>query len=488
MLQIKKSALLAMLAFSSLLIVACAGNLQTAQPVATTDNPVELVNRFDDEVTTARRNKINVLSPTWFARAENSLKEARTSLERGDEISNIFRSVGTGRTQLTKAEDMAQIAQTTLPDVIKSRDMARAAGATELDDYANTEQDFLALTKAIENNNLRQAQQGRVKVANAYQDLELRAIKKETIGEVRKLIEQAEKEDAKKYAPASLAVAKKKLEDTDAFITQNPYEKAKMVEMSADALFYAQRLNQINAESKKIRDMESEKIALRIEELLQRATAELSAPDMRNEPFQTQAANIAGSIAALQADHEFMINKVQDQMTEMDGLKSQVQSLEGQTQEQRLETERLAAEKEFNKLFTEMQQTFTPDEAEVYKQGNQLVIRLRGMKFPVGKDVIMPDAYGLLSKVQRAIRTFGEPQVVIEGHTDSTGSTQVNEHLSQQRAQSVREYLIANRTLPPEDIVAVGYGSLRPLASNENAEGRAINRRIDVIVKPLSGQ
>ena len=96
----------------------------------------------------------------------------------------------------------------------------------------------------------------------------------------------------------------------------------------------------------------------------------------------------------------------------------------------------------------------------------------------------MPKNYELLSIVQKSIRTFGEPDVVIEGHTDSTGSDEVNEHLSQQRAEAVRQYLVANRTLPYDRIVAVGYGSMRPLASNQTAEGRAINRRIDVIVKP----
>ncbi len=59
----------------------------------------------------------------------------------------------------------------------------------------------------------------------------------------------------------------------------------------------------------------------------------------------------------------------------------------------------------------------------------------------------MPGTYTLLSKVQRAIRIFGEPQVVVEGHTDSRGSTEVNEHLSQQRAQAVMEYLIARLSL-----------------------------------------
>ena len=79
---------------------------------------------------------------------------------------------------------------------------------------------------------------------------------------------------------------------------------------------------------------------------------------------------------------------------------------------------------------------------------------------------------------------LGEPHIVIEGHTDSTGSDAMNEHLSQRRADSVREYFVANGTLPKDKIVSVGYGSKRPLASNQTAEGRAINRRIDLIITP----
>jgi outer membrane protein OmpA-like peptidoglycan-associated protein len=171
---------------------------------------------------------------------------------------------------------------------------------------------------------------------------------------------------------------------------------------------------------------------------------------------------------------------------EIGALKKHIAALEGETKEQQAAKERLAAEKEFNEKFIRIQSYFKPQEAEVYKQGNQLVIRLKSIQFPVGKEIIMPNNYQTLSRVQQAIRTFSEPDVVIEGHTDSTGSDEVNEHLSQKRAESVREYLVANRTLPYSKIVAVGYGSMRPLASNETASGRAINRRIDVIIKPAS--
>ena len=92
---------------------------------------------------------------------------------------------------------------------------------------------------------------------------------------------------------------------------------------------------------------------------------------------------------------------------------------------------RLEAERQFNQRYNEVQAFFTYDEADVYKQGSELVIRLSGINFPVGKSIIMPENYALLSKVQKAVRTFGNSVVVVEGHTDSTGSAAANEHLSQ---------------------------------------------------------
>jgi outer membrane protein OmpA-like peptidoglycan-associated protein len=99
----------------------------------------------------------------------------------------------------------------------------------------------------------------------------------------------------------------------------------------------------------------------------------------------------------------------------------------------------------------------------------------------------MPENYQLLSKVQRAINEFENSSVVIEGHTDSTGSKEINSTLSQSRADAVKDYLVANKTLPAGKVVARGYGSEKPLAaSNATPEGRAANRRIDVIVTPGS--
>jgi OmpA-OmpF porin, OOP family len=95
-------------------------------------------------------------------------------------------------------------------------------------------------------------------------------------------------------------------------------------------------------------------------------------------------------------------------------LRQQIASLEGQTLKERQEKERLSAQKRFNEKLSGIQHYFKPSEAEVYKKENQVIICLKAMQFPVGQSVIMPENYSLLSKVQRAIRTFGEPDVIID--------------------------------------------------------------------------
>ena len=465
-----------------LMLLACAGQQLEVKPISKSENPQELINQLDNDIALAYKNQLNVLAPTWFGRANSSLNEAKKGLEEGDQLSEILENIATGRAQLVRAEEIARVSKTTLPIAIKARNLARDAGATTLGkEYIDAEEQFLNLTRSIEDNNLNYAQRSQARVAERFRELELRAIKVQTIGEVRRLIKDAKTKDMQKIAPQSFSVAEKKLAEADAFITQNPYQKEKMRQLAAEALFMAQRLHGIAEQSKKFETMQPEEITLWAEGFHYQASETLRAQDMRNQPFDKQRENILATISAQRADLDFMIENTKT-------LQQRIASLEGKTLEEHQEKERLLAEKRFNEKLSSIQHYFKPHEAEVYKKQNQVIIRLKTMHFPVGQSVIMPENYDLLSKVQRAIRTFGEPDVIIGGHTDSTGSEEINEHLSQQRADAVRQYFVANETLPYEKIIAVGYGSMRPIASNATEVGRAMNRRIDVIITPEAKQ
>lgn len=470
-------------------------------------NPVELVNGLSSEISQARMDQLNVLSPNWFKRAEKAYISAQKDLGKGAAIADIRESVDESRTHLKKAQAYAKISRATITDTIKARNMARSAGALRYEkEYRRVESDFLSLTRAIERDNLAYAKKNQGKVNDRYRELEVRAIKEETIGAVRALIAQAEAAGARKIAPLTYGQAVEQLSATDTFISANPYAKEKMHTMAKEALFRANRLVAVTALSHRVKEMQPEAISLLVESHLQTISDELGAQDMRDQGYQTQLDNILGSVDSLKKDRLFISEKNQALQAEMETLKSDYQAkidalnvhvatLEGKTREDQMAKERmardrmaaeqrLAEERKFNQRFVAVRTYFETDEAEVYKQENQLVIRLKAMRFPVGKSVVMPENYNLLSKVQKAIRTFDEPRVIVEGHTDTTGSDEVNMLLSEQRAEAVRDYLLASQTLPPDSITAVGYGSERPLASNATSAGRAINRRIDILIIP----
>jgi outer membrane protein OmpA-like peptidoglycan-associated protein len=283
--------------------------------------------------------------------------------------------------------------------------------------------------------------------------------------------------------------------EADQFITSNRYDKEGISEKSNEATFYARRLNHIIDQSKANKQMQPEQITLWVEDMLHETANKLSMSDMRDKDFKAQVNNISSKISKLRSDYSNTLVKLDAREAEIKNMKQKIAALEGLTREERIEKARLAEEEQaakrsleeerrLNQLYNEIRREFGPTEAEVYKQGNSLVIRLKSIQFPVGTAIIMPSNYPVLKRVQDAVRAFGEPEIVIEGHTDSTGSDEVNKRLSQERANAVREYFIANGSFSSEQIYAVGYGSSRPLASNATAEGKAINRRIDVMITP----
>ena len=88
-----------------------------------------------------------------------------------------------------------------------------------------------------------------------------------------------------------------------------------------------------------------------------------------------------------------------------------------------------------------------------------------------------------LNSVVSSLRgQYSGHKVSIEGHTDAIGNATTNKILSEKRARSVQEYLVANMDLTENQISAIGYGEDKPVASNETPQGRTLNRRIDVVI------
>jgi outer membrane protein OmpA-like peptidoglycan-associated protein len=125
--------------------------------------------------------------------------------------------------------------------------------------------------------------------------------------------------------------------------------------------------------------------------------------------------------------------------------------------------------------------------AGVKEDARGTIITLPGaVLFATGKSELKPAAQTRLDDVAEALS--GQPlerKMVIEGHTDSTGSAERNQVLSQERADAVRTYLIS-KGVAAESLAAEGKGPSTPIADNSTTEGRATNRRVEIVVQPLA--
>ena len=110
------------------------------------------------------------------------------------------------------------------------------------------------------------------------------------------------------------------------------------------------------------------------------------------------------------------------------------------------------------------------------------------MLFVSAKSDLLPSAQAKLDDVAKALgQQNPESKIVIEGHTDSQGNASYNQDLSQRRADSVRSYLVAHG-IASDRISAQGFGMTRSIADNASPEGRANNRRVEIVVQPSGSQ
>lgn len=145
--------------------------------------------------------------------------------------------------------------------------------------------------------------------------------------------------------------------------------------------------------------------------------------------------------------------------------------------------------KELEKQLSEIRElkskTDTTYIVQTVKDSNNLdAIRLmmgNSILFKTGKSTLSPAAQAALTSVAYNLKQFPESDVTVQGYTDNTGSEELNQRLSQERAESVVNYLIS-KGISPSRLKAVGMGWNNPIASNATPEGRAQNRRVELYI------
>jgi outer membrane protein OmpA-like peptidoglycan-associated protein len=122
----------------------------------------------------------------------------------------------------------------------------------------------------------------------------------------------------------------------------------------------------------------------------------------------------------------------------------------------------------------------------VTRQGENIILNMPGnITFQTNSADINASFYEVLNSVVLVLKEYNKTLIDVNGHTDSTGTDAINQPLSERRAASVGQYLIS-QGVDARRVVTQGFGKSRPIASNDTPEGRQQNRRVELMLSPLT--
>ncbi len=288
--------------------------------------------------------------------------------------------------------------------------------------------------------------------------------------EARNALRIAQSEGADKYATDSYQHAVRLMDQADAYATKKNIDKKAMIAVAREAVQTAEDAREIA-----VKKIEQERI-----DAENRAAADREA----TAKAQTISAE-ADTAEALRARDEAERQKREAQASAL----QQQQTADAEAERNRAAAAAAAAaseqklqqaERDREELRARLLQQFNAV-LETRDTARGLVVNMSDVLFDTGKHTLRPLAREKLAKISGIVLAYPALTLGIEGNTDSVGSDEYNQGLSERRAEAVRVYL-AQQGVPESSMTAKGLGEGQPIASNSTAEGRQQNRRVELIV------
>jgi outer membrane protein OmpA-like peptidoglycan-associated protein len=448
----------------------------------------------------ARRQNADLLAPRRFRRAADALAEAESLSDRRLDPDLIGVKLRVALDEIEGARRIAQNARQKLAEALTARGAALSVGADTLGNgnYKRTEESFRALVREFERAPLTLKDGDIQDVAGGFRAARRDALRARLLGEARELIAEAERKNGDRVVPALLLRAHQAMSRAEAYLSQENLDSARA---DAEAALRAARhalgmLTYIETAQKTKCPWQTAllpyddlllRIGARLDSTLDLSRGGVEGAQAIPTLIEAQQESLRAQVTAEQQTIRSLENSLSEAQTSLADAQSRNAELEN-----RLKTaegarssavEQLHKGEETADRLARAQALFNANEGTVLqdRDGN-VVIRLLGLRFPPGATKLDKTHSKLLDKAAEALGLFPAATARVEGHTDSEGGEELNQRLSEARAKAVADYLINKLKLPPEKLPAAGYGESRPIAGNDTAEGRARNRRIDIVL------
>lgn len=443
-----------------------------------------LFGEADKMIEEALTNELNLLSPGYYEKAFEDYKSAKAEYKDGANLKDIKEKIENVTKYLKVAKTKAEVSSITLKNSLNARkDAVKVEAILHAPEiWLSAEEKFREAGEEVEDGDIPDAEEASKEAEELYRSAELASIKVLYLDETWKLINTAKEEEAENFAVKTLEKATALVKEAEKELSENRYDTdlprslAHQAKYEASHAIYLTRFVKDFEES----EMTLEELLLNYEAPLKKIASHFDIDAKFDQPNENVANEVVQKIVDLKTSYQTASQDNADLASEIKILKEELGGLTKEKSELDSKMAKLAEAKE---KYEKVNNLFSNNEAVIFKESNNIFIRLISLSFPVGKATIEPENFGLLSKVQNAIKNFPNSTIVIEGHTDSYGSDQKNMELSQERASAVKQYILANMNLDQKKVMSFGYGETKPIANNETKEGRAKNRRIDLIIQ-----
>lgn len=416
-------------------------------------NPREEIDRLSGDLGFAQKLNVDVLARKDYLRAYSFLEEARGHLAKGKDQEVVIDDLRYGREALKLARLKAETRTNKAPSLFEARQKAIRAGGARLAahqrEWIDIDEDIASRSDEIDKISPEDLDlfQGR------YVEMERKAVVESQVGKANAQFEGARSDGAKKSAPLALRKAEMSLKNAESLIGSNLNKSSEfdqaVRQANNDALFLAEVVEVIKQNGKSLTEAAASKLVLQRREIT----------DLKRDLSLSEGA-IAGA--------ESMVNRTNQSLVDKEKSLGEAR-----------------ASIAIQKALEEARQKFSPDEAETYQQGGSLLIRLKSMNFQSGHAELPTQSMLLLARVSEVAMSLGAKEIRVEGHTDSVGRSEANKKLSEQRAVAVATYFKANG-FAGKKVLSEGHGFEKPIATNKSKVGRAQNRRVDIIITPVS--
>ena len=292
----------------------------------------------------------------------------------------------------------------------------------------------------------------------------------------------AEAAGANKYAAETMAGARSDLENARNF-QEKGHDTKQLITYAREAVQASEDARIMTIRKIKAEDEEAQRAA-RIQAEQNADESRQRAQEAQQQAEQAQAAQRQAAQAQQEATQRAEAEAAQR-------VQAEAATAAAQAQTERARQAQLEAEQRTQQLAQQEQQARERLKAqlgavlETRETARGLIMEMPDVLFDFNKYTLKPSAREKLAKVSGILLAYPDLKVQIEGHTDSIGSEEYNQKLSEQRAGSVKDYLVS-QNVQDSNVSAEGFGKSAPIADNSTSAGRAKNRRVDLVVSGAS--